>query len=176
MNEDVEGRLIARGSGKWSQAGVPHKGWICTGIEDLGAPDETCQMCETQSIRYVHFMEHRDYPDTLGVGCVCAENMEDDYINPRLREKRLRSYARRRLSWVKREWRTSSKGNSYINTEGFNLTVFPQRDRRGEFWGLRVTHRQSGTSQFGRRRYASEADAQKAALDALLWAKDNLIN
>jgi hypothetical protein len=40
--------------GKWSQAGVPHRGWSCVGVEDLGAPEATCEMCETQKIRYVH--------------------------------------------------------------------------------------------------------------------------
>ena len=56
--------------------GVPHKGWFCVDLEDLGDILGTCEMCETQSIRYVHHMEHHDYPDVLGVGRVCAEKME----------------------------------------------------------------------------------------------------
>ena len=44
-----------RGTGKWSQAGVPHKGWIWVDIEDLGEPSATCEMCETQEIRYVQY-------------------------------------------------------------------------------------------------------------------------
>lgn len=49
--------------GKWSMPGVPHKGWTCIDIEDLGAPDAVCEMCERQDIRYVHAMEHPDYPE-----------------------------------------------------------------------------------------------------------------
>lgn len=162
--------------GKWSQPGVPHRGWMCVGVEDLEEPAQLCEMCESVEIRYVHFMEHPDYPETLGVGCICAEHMESDYVNPRRREKQLRSKGRRRLTWANRQWRMSAKGNPYLNTEGFNLTVFQTADRRGRFWGLRVTHRNSGTSQLGRRRYASEADAKKAALDALIWAKEHLPN
>jgi len=30
-------------------------------------------MCETQQIRYVHYMHHPDYAGLLGVGSVCAE-------------------------------------------------------------------------------------------------------
>jgi len=160
--------------GKWSQPGIPHRGWKCVGVEDLEEPAQLCEMCESVEIRYVHFMEHPNYPETLGVGCICAEHMEGDYGKPRNREKQLRSKSRRRQTWSNRQWRISAKGNPYLNTEGFNLTVFPASDQRGQFWGLRVTHRENGTSQLGRRRYASEADAKKAALDALIWAKQHL--
>lgn len=160
--------------GKWSQAGVPHRGWTCVGIEDLQEPSQFCEMCESVEIRYVHFMEHPDYPETLGVGCICAEHMEEDYVNPRLREKKLRSKAQRRKTWLKRQWNVSYKGNSYLNTEGFNLAVFPISGQKGCYWSLRVMHRESGRSQVGRRRYPTKDAAKKAALDALLWAKDNL--
>ena len=56
-------------AGKWRSPGVPHKGWTCTSVEGLGAPDEVCQMCETQGIRHVRHMEHPDYPERLAVGC-----------------------------------------------------------------------------------------------------------
>ena len=51
-------------------------------VDDLEAPDAVCEMCETQEIRYVHHMQHPDYPGVLGVGCVCAEHMEEDYEAP----------------------------------------------------------------------------------------------
>lgn len=72
-------------AGKWSIPGVPHKGWTCTSVEDLGAPDETCEVCETRDIRYVHHMQHPDYPESLAVGCICADHMENDYEGPRSR-------------------------------------------------------------------------------------------
>jgi hypothetical protein len=40
--------------GKWAQTGVPHKGWHCVGVEDLGAPEETCEMCEKQGVLQMH--------------------------------------------------------------------------------------------------------------------------
>lgn len=36
-------------------------------------------MCETQEIRYVHYMPHPRHPDVLGCGCVWPVHMEDDY-------------------------------------------------------------------------------------------------
>lgn len=174
-NADQQQVVPHTNRGKWSRSGVPHRGWVCVGIEDLGQPDQLCEMCESIEIRYVHLMEHPEYPETLGVGCVCAEHMEGDYVNPKQREKRLRSKASRRKTWPRRKWKVSAKGNLYINTEGFNLTVFPRRDRKGRYWGLSVTHRETGVGQFGRRRYPTEEAAKMAALDALLWAKDNLV-
>lgn len=131
-------------------------------------------MCESVEIRYVHFMKHPDYPDILGVGCICAEHMEGDYVNPRIRENKVRSQVRRRQAWANRKWRISTKGNLYLNTEGFNLTVFKTSDRRRNFWGLQVTNRQTGKKQTGHHRYMSEDEAKNAALTALLWAKEHL--
>jgi hypothetical protein len=71
-------------------------------------------MCESTQIRYVHVMEHPDYPEMLGVGCVCAEHMEQDYVRPRLREQNLRSKSQRRKTWIRRNWRTSAKGNANL--------------------------------------------------------------
>jgi hypothetical protein len=160
--------------GKWSQPGVPHIAWSCVGVEDLQEAPELCAMCESTQIRYVHVMEHPDYPKTLGVGCVCAEHMEQDYVRPRLREQNLRSKSQRRKTWIRRNWRTSAKGNLYLNTEGYNLTVFEISGAMPQRWGLRVTNRESQRTQLGRRRYDSEEAAKRAALDALIWAKDHL--
>jgi hypothetical protein len=131
-------------------------------------------MCESIEIRYVHFMEHPEYGSTLGVGCVCAEHMEQDYVAPRAREKQLKSRTRRRKTWAEREWQVSARGNSYLNTEGFNLTVFEKTDAKGRYWALKITHRESDRTQFGKRRYLSEDAAKRASLDALLWAKNHL--
>lgn len=83
-------------SGKWSEPGVPHKGWICTGVTDMEEPIEVCGMCEARMIRYVHHMEHESYDGGLGVGCVCASNMEEDYEAAEKRERPLRAAASRR--------------------------------------------------------------------------------
>ena len=143
------------------------------GVEDLGSPEQLCEMCESADVRYVHVMAHSDYPDTLSVGCVCAEHMEGDYVNPREREKKIRNATQRRKTWMKRTWRTSQKGNIFINTDGYNVTIFRQPNLR-DGWGISVANRATGKSQFSRKKYSSEQAAKSAALDALLWAKDNL--
>ncbi len=156
--------------GKWSDPDVPHKGWSCVDVEDLGEPAATCEMCETQEIRYVHHMEHPDYRETLAVGCVCAEHMEQDYVGPRLREKQLRQRARWRQTWAERSWHRAANDYRYLNTEGFHVAVFPSSGA----WMVRVVNRATEEQQRGRRRYATAGAAMDGALDALLWAKEHL--
>lgn len=168
-------------TGKWTDPSVPHSGWTCTLVEDLGQPDETCQMCEVQEIRYVHTMEHPDYPDPLHVGCICAGNMEQDYAAAAEREKRLRDLARRRASWAKRRWWRQyanypdihPTGEEYLRTEGFELRIC-QPSAHANAWRIIVTHRASRRRAQGKQQYPSPTAAKAAALNALLWAKEKL--
>jgi hypothetical protein len=60
---------------------VPRKGWSYDGdFIDHGDMDANCQMC-THPIRYQHIVTHEDenVDLTLGVGCVCAERMIEEY-------------------------------------------------------------------------------------------------
>jgi hypothetical protein len=97
-----------RPHGKWSDAGVPHKGWKCVGFEDLEEPSDICQMCESQTIRYVHVMKHEDYAHSLRVGCECAAKMEQDREAAYTREKGHKSSAQRRGRWANRKWNERS--------------------------------------------------------------------
>ncbi len=113
-------------------------------------------MCESADVRYVHYMEHPDYPETLAVGCVCAEHMEDDYVRPKQRETGMRLIARRRKSWAGKTWRVSQLGNHFLNTEGFNLTVF----ERAEGFGIAVARRGTERHQTGRKSYPTREEAK----------------
>jgi hypothetical protein len=156
-------------TGKWDDPGVPHEGWTCVGIEDLGEPSAVCEMCESQEIRYVHSMQHPDYGDVLECGCICAGNMAQDLEGARDREDRFKSRAKRRLTWAGKRWRESWHGNSFLNTRGFNIVVFGSR----KGWGIKVEQRFGARVQFGRKRYATRAEAQAAAFEALLWAEQS---
>ena len=156
-----EEELVAHRRGKWSLAGVPHRGWTCVDIEDLGAPSVECQMCESQTIRFVHHMEHSDYPDVLEVGCVCSGHMEGDIAASRAREASMKSRAAKRARWVSRAWKISSKGYPHITAEGFRITVYP----RGERWACTVAALDNSIVQHARRNYKTQAHAKLAAFD-----------
>jgi len=155
-------------SNLWDQPGVPHKGWRCIDVIDIRADgssaDETdyatCQMCGNERIRYVHIMEHDEF-DRLEVGCICAEKMSGDYVNPRQTEAVLRNRAGRKAKWLKRKWRRSAKGNAFINAEGHNLVVFPAKFKPGR-WSFGID------GDFSRQTFASE-DAAKLAMFDRFW-------
>jgi hypothetical protein len=68
-------------------------------------------------------------PRHLEVGCICAENMEEDYVGPYRREAEFK----RRQRWLKRAWRVSRARNSYLNAMRFNAVVFLGA-KAGELW------------------------------------------
>lgn len=147
---------------RWDQKDIPHKGWTCQNVEDIcdgsefdSCELESCEMCGT-SIRYIHIMEHNSHPNILRVGCICAEKMSDDYIQPRKREKNLKNKALRRNKWLNRRWRTSQKGNQYLNLKGNNIGV---RKKRNGKWGWWIN------STFSRRSYDSENKAKMELFD-----------
>ena len=156
----------AGGRGKWSQAGVPHRGWSCVSIEDLGEPSAICGMCETMEIRFVHYMQHPDHDEDLACGCIRAGNMEGDLVGADRRDKRMRSASRRRITWPDRSgWHESQNGNLTIRANGFRVTVF---SKNGQFSAL-VKDAAEDAPVWARRTYPTVRAAQLAAFDQMIW-------
>jgi hypothetical protein len=105
--------------------------------------------------------------ESLQVGCVCAGHMEQDVAGARRREANLKLTQTRRRRWLHRAWRVSANGNDFINTDGFNVVIYPQ----GDHWGARVEHRDSGERRTSKLPYNSEEAAKLAALAAMLDMK-----
>lgn len=147
-------------SNLWDQLGVPHKGWRCVNVIDMEEAIETCEMCGHENIRYVHYMQNHDYPEELGVGCVCAEKMTGDYVNPKLKEKRLKSRAGRKARWLSRKWKTSRNGNPYLKVDGVHIVIFVFKHgwKKGKF-GYKVD------DIWGDRAYETVEETQLASFD-----------
>jgi hypothetical protein len=153
--------------------GVPHKGWNLENVVDLRLDEdlpydeyEDCQFCGQEKIRFVHILSHSAYTEDIRVGCVCAEQLTDDYVTPRRREGELRSRASRRKTWLTRKWKISRKGHEYLNTrDGYNVGVYEVSGGRFKAW--------LGKKR-GRIEHASAEKAKLAIFDALekLRAKD----
>jgi len=158
--------LIAAGRGKWSQAGVPRSGWQCVNIEDLGEPIVTCDMCETQIIRYVHHMKHPYYPDMLGVGCVCAGHMEGDLAAAKGRETSMKSRASKRDHWLSRKWLVSQNGNDYIRAYGYRIVVYERDDE----WVACVNDDTNSFTKYISNNLTSD-EAKLAAFDYIMQLK-----
>jgi hypothetical protein len=163
MPGSAEYQAVAARRGKWSDAGVPHKGWTCIEIEDLGAPDAVCAMCESQPIRFVHHMKHPGYAEPLACGCICAGHMEQDPDAARQRDESMRNRAGKRARWVTRRWKISARGNEWLEADGFRVTIFV-RDGR---WAAAVFAVGGSFKHFTRRTYLSENQAKLAAFDLI---------
>ena len=161
---DQEEQFVASQRGKWSQRGIPHRGWICVGIEDLREPRMQCEMCESQTIRYVHHMRHPEYAGTLAIGCICAGHMEGNLAAARGRETAMQSRAVKRKRWITRKWKVSTNGNPCIRADGFRVTVY----RRGVGWGAVVSAEDNSIEpKHSHRNYTSVDDARLAAFDEI---------
>ena len=146
-------------SGFWGDADVPQEGWVCVDVYDLGEVAATCEMCQTQAIRFVHVVEHEDYPGPLEVGCVCSEHMTNDYLGPKRKEAQLRNRAAGRVRWLSHSWRRSASGNEYRNIDGKNVGIFA--DPSGDGWKWRIEGR------FDRAIHGSPGAAKLALFNAL---------
>jgi hypothetical protein len=161
MNET---EFVSKGYGKWSNLNVPHKGWTCIDIEDLGEPLSTCEMCESQSIRYVHYMKHPEYKDILRVGCVCAGKMEENYGGAKLRDDFMKKRSSKRLRWINNSrWKISQKGNDWIKTDGY-IIVMKKQDG---FWRALIKSEDETFEKWSHRKYESLDEAKLAAFDYL---------
>jgi len=156
-----EEQLVAHRRGKWSVPGVPHKGWQCVDIEDLGEPQIECEMCESQTIRFVHHMEHPDYSGSLAVGCICAGHMEGSVAAARDREVTMKSRSGKRTRWLNRVWKISAKGNPTIKADGFRVTVY----KRGQGYGATIATVDGLSVQHARRTFPTLSQAKLAAFD-----------
>lgn len=161
MAQLTEEQLVAHRRGKWSASGVPHKGWRCIDIEDLGEPQAECEMCESQIIRYVHHMEHPSCAGVLAVGCVCAGHMEGDVSAAKGREASMRSRGSKRSRWITRRWKISAKGNSTIKSDGFRVTVY----ERGQGFSATIAELDGDGLYHARRNYPTLNQAKLAAFD-----------
>lgn len=131
-------------------------------MDDLGEPLQTCEMCTTAEIRYVHVMEHPGYR-RLEVGCVCASRMERVASAAWEREKELRKRARRRRDWMLAEWKSTAKGNRTRKVRRGDHRVRLVLEHRGDAWlaWAKVDERWVG----GKRRFPTGEAAKRALFD-----------
>lgn len=110
----------------WNEPGVPHKNWTEICVVDKENEHEYCEMCGKEDIRYVHVMNHKDTGMTKRVGCVCAENMCEDYVMPRKRERWARNKAKRKQNFLKKWGKEKDEKTSYfLNYKGHDFSIIP---------------------------------------------------
>jgi hypothetical protein len=139
-------------SGKWRDPQVPHRGWIYLGCEDSGSLSMTCEMCEKEEIRHIHTVGHPDFPEEIQVGCVCAENLCEDYVGPRAAESRVKRHRSRLKTFLNRGWKPGLNGSLFRSWKGRRVLLAP----RGGGWIAKVD------GEGGRRLFAAMQEAGAA--------------
>ena len=120
----------------------PKGGWRYDGVKDMG-PDEraTCQICQKESIRYVHICVHDWYtkdgkvePRTFMCGKVCAAKILNKNEIVEQAEKSVKSentkkerVADKIKEFEKLEWKTSRSGNQFAVYKNNFITII-QKD------------------------------------------------
>lgn len=157
----------------WRQSGIPHRGWYLLDVidirEDGQSEDETnyegCMMCGNERIRYVHIVEHPEIDEEFRVGCVCAEKMTNDYINPGRREIELRNRASRRKNWHKKKWKLSQKGNWYLKVDEHIIVIFREKISR--------KYKVMIDKTIGHKLFEEFEDAKMAAFNGIEYFKEH---
>ncbi len=117
----------------WKRDDVPHEGWTCEAIYDLGEPAGICRMCGHQIIRYVHVMSHPEYPRKIGAGCVCAGRMEGDVERARERENAFKNRQARLETFLRIPLKRSRNGNEYIKYKNEIITILRDKYKEGYY-------------------------------------------
>ncbi|MDX1000799.1 hypothetical protein GOE08_06910 [Sinorhizobium medicae] len=169
-----DGNLVQvhrKDTGRWRDQSFPHSGWRFSMFKDLGAQAITCQVCQHAVIRYAHVLVHVEVPDAILVGLKCAEVLQDDYYGPEKREREYRTDLRIKNDWAKREWKTSTPGNLYINARGFNIAIWK---KGGAGFGVTIRQENRFDDNYVKndpRMYRTIEEAKLGALDRLLEAR-----
>jgi len=117
----------------WKRDDVPHEGWECVDIIDLGQPVGVCRMCGHQIIRYVHVMRHPEYHRTIGAGCVCAGRMEGDIERAKARENAFKNRLARLETFLTLPRKRSRNGHEYVKYKGEIITLLEDKFKKGQW-------------------------------------------
>lgn len=152
--------------------GCPKANWTwvrCTDLkEDEGREYddyEDCEFCGHEQIRFVHEIEHPDWPQIIRVGRICAAHYTVTSPHDLAKAEAIlknRSIRRQRFPQLK-AWKKSSKGNPHIEYLGAHVIVL----KNGSGFSLKIG------SRFGTKIFGSEREAMLRAFDVLTLRSAN---
>lgn len=124
---------------RWAANGLPRKGWTIIDYVDTEDCSERCVWCGTE-IRYVFSLIHSESGLETTSGCVCAEHLSEDYINPKLMQKALikrRNQKKSKILKFSKNWRISQNGNLYKKIGDDFVTIFKTKNGNNFRWAFK---------------------------------------
>lgn len=162
MDEKYKHRCLNR----LKEWGAPLSDCYCVNVEDTCDEKDgelsTCELCGCEKVRYLHHMTHKDYFETLPVGCVCAGILEGDELAAEERDRKMRNRAKRKQNFVRRNWKTASNGGKYFKKSGDNVFI----NQNGQFYSY--TYRGSRVYLYHGKRIDTFLTATYAAFDLVV--------
>ena len=120
------------------ELGAPLTGWRCVRVSDHESDDFTCELCKCTRVRYVHVMEHPQFPRTLSTGCICAGLLEDDVLGAKKREREARCRYQRKTNYLKKEWSAASEKRWELRYKRRKLVIDTDSFRGCEYYRLEI--------------------------------------
>jgi len=76
----------------------------------------------------------------------------------------MKNRTKRRANWPTRTWRVSAKGNPWLKTHGYHITIF----RKGRNWTFSVGREDDDSTHFADATFPTPDEAKLAAFD-FIW-------
>lgn len=157
--------LINENPSRWKIKDLPRKGWRLVDVIDTEDIANECEWCGT-NIRYVHYLVHDEDNLVSTCGCICAEHLTQDYVNPRKMEKKLKSEVANKKRKLKKRaedrelfplyFKKNEKGNYWHK---FERRIFILIFKSGNGFRLKIG------DEWGKKFYESWYDAARTAFD-----------
>lgn len=157
-------------TGSWLDAEFPSSGWRFVGIREAAEEDHLCDVCRNARERYLHRLTHDGAGLVVEVGRWCAEQLEGDVYGPEKRERVFRDDLRVINDWPTRKWQISQRGIPYLNSRGYNVSIWP----KGNGFGITIRVQNKFGDDFlqhGKLLYDTQEEAKRNALNAVLFAR-----
>jgi hypothetical protein len=110
-------------TGKWTQPGIPRKGWSCVDTDDLGSPDHVCENVRARG-RSLCPRHGASGLWAVRVSCICAGHMEENLDGARKRAA-FKANRKRRARWLTREWQPPERAINISTPTDSMLSSFP---------------------------------------------------
>ncbi|MFI3253658.1 MAG: hypothetical protein R3Y63_04860 [Eubacteriales bacterium] len=119
------------------EIGAPTENWDCSHVIDQERDGFVCELCGCEKVRFIHVMEHRDYPDQLSVGCICAGTMEGNLLAAKERDKKMKNRAKRKENFQNHIWKKERNGIHTRTYQGKKLAICANKGVY-ECWGSQM--------------------------------------
>jgi hypothetical protein len=162
----------------WSKEEIPHKGWHCKNIVDTGCAKSKCEMCGNGTVRYVHYLEHDNYPDLIEVGSECSRKLAENYSMASFLDTYIKKYPTEKITWANKNWKISRSGNPYLQYNDYTITIYKDKYKLGNFkfitvkkeitnidYGEGPEQEEEDIKFFSKNSYNSIAEAKEAVFD-----------